>query len=114
MHGNPRCSEWRAGVDPKNLVPLGPRGARFVRPPDAVRVVRSPDGPGLVGFTAGDKAVLAVVAGAGTGIFGGPAALDAVRVRLADAGYVLELVGDSAPAAPLTTPAGGTVQGGGR
>jgi hypothetical protein len=106
-HSNPPRTEWRAGVDPKNLVPLGPRGARFVRPPDAVRVTRCPGGSGLVGFTAADAAVLAVVAKERGGIFGGSERVEAVRACLAAAGYVLELVGEPEPAAACPPPAKG-------
>jgi hypothetical protein len=91
LHGNPGRTEWRAGVDPKNLVPVGTSGARFIRPPNTVRVTRAPDWRCLVGYTAEDKAVLSVVADAGTGIFG-DGTIETVRRTLADAGYVLELI----------------------
>jgi hypothetical protein len=87
--GNAR---WRAGVDPKNLVPLAEPKRRYVRPPGAVRVVACPDADGWTGYTASDKAVLAFVTNQGVGIFGGAAALDRTRAALAAAGYALEMI----------------------
>lgn len=85
-------AEWRAGVDPKNLVPVGDAKRRYVRPTDAVRVVACPGDSGWTGYTAADKAVLAFVTRESVGIFGGAAALERARAALAAAGYVLEVI----------------------
>lgn len=85
-------AEWRAGVDPKNLVPVGDPKRRYVRPADAVRVVACPGDSGWTGYTAADKAVLAFVTHESVGIFGGAAALERTRTALAAAGYVLSVI----------------------
>ena len=91
-HAQDGRAEWRAGVDPKNLVPLTNPKGRYVRPADSVRVVKCPGDSGWTGYTAADKAVLAFVAHKGVGIFGGAAALEQTRASLATAGYVLEVI----------------------
>lgn len=85
-------TKWRAGVDPKNLVPLTDPKRRYVRPADAVRVIACPGGSGWTGYTAADKAVLTFVANASVGIFGGAAALERTRAALTAAGYALEVI----------------------
>jgi hypothetical protein len=85
-------AQWRAGVDPKNLVPLAEPGRRYVRPANAVRVVACPGDCGWTGYTAADKAVLAFVTHEGVGIFGGAAGLERTRRALAAAGYLLEVI----------------------
>jgi hypothetical protein len=76
---------WRAGVDPKDLVPLG---ALHPHPPDTVLVTA--DGSRLVAYTAVDAALLAHLADTLRGSVGRD--VERVRTLLAAAGLRLQEV----------------------
>jgi hypothetical protein len=82
--------EWRAGVDPKNLVALDPRPRS--RRPGILFLIDTPSDSCLLPYTALDRSVLrASGCGAGDGIYG-TAALQRLRGDLAELGYNIEVI----------------------
>lgn len=82
--------EWRAGVDPKNLVALDPPPR--ARQPGILFLIDTASGGSLSPYTAMDRCVLrASRVGAGGGIYG-PGGLQRLRQELAEHGYTAEVI----------------------
>lgn len=81
--------EWRAGVDPKNLVPLGPPPRQ--RQANVLFLIDADRGSRLAPYMAHDVAILRGLGGTGGGIYG-DAELDRLRNRLSEHGYTVEVI----------------------
>jgi hypothetical protein len=81
--------EWRAGIDPKNLVPLGPPPRQ--RQANVLFLINADRDSRLSPYMAHDVAILRGLGGTGGGIYG-DAELDRLRNRLSEHGYTVEVI----------------------